>query len=180
MGLFKKSLSSITSGDVIHYDAFCTAVIEAEAILNRRPLTQLSTDSRDTEALTPNHLLCPATSHLEEQPQVEMAETADAGSIRTSWKRAQSRVNSFWRTFRRDYLSLLHSRSKWRKTRENLKKDDLVIIVDDTADRHDWRLGRIVSTIQSDGHVRQVAVKRGDGRIVHRDRTKLVKLELDE
>ena len=65
-------------------------------------------------------------------------------------------------------------------SRENLKKDDLVIMVDDTAERHEWKLGRIVSTIQSDDHVRQVAVKRGDGKLVHRDRTKLVKLELDE
>ena len=180
VGLFKKSISSISSGDVMHYDAFCTAVTEAEGILNRRPLTQISTDSKDTEALTPNHLLSPATAHLAEQPGVRTAEIINAEYVRTSWKRAQSRVNSFWRTFRRDYLSLLHSRTKWRKTRENLKKDDLVILVDDTVERHDWKLGRIVSTIQSDDHVRQVAVKRGDGKIVHRDRTKLVKLELDE
>ena len=40
-------------------------------------------------------------------------------------------------------------------------------------------MGRIASMMQSDDHVRQVAVRQGDGKIVERDQTKLVKLELD-
>ena len=164
----------------MHYDAFSTAVIEAEAIINRRPLTHISTDSRDTEAITPTHLLSPATVQLRMQPRVHSMPASDAEATRKSWKRAQNRVDAFWKAFKRDYLSLLHSRPKWRKTRENLKKDALVIMVDDTIERHEWKVGRIVSTIQSDDHVRQVAIKSGDGKIVHRDRTKLVKLELDE
>ena len=61
----------------MHYDAFNTAIIEAEAILNRRPLTHISTDSRDTEAITPNHLLSPSTAHLQGQPRVESTPISD-------------------------------------------------------------------------------------------------------
>ena len=164
----------------MHYDAFNTAIIEAEAILNRRPLTHISTDSRDTEAITPNHLLSPSTAHLQGQPRVESTPTSDGESTRKSWRRAQNRVDAFWKTFKRDYLSLLHSRPKWRKTKENLKNGDLVILVDDTMDRHHWKLGRITGTPQSDYHVRKVEVRRGDGKIVTRDRVKIVKLEMDE
>ena len=179
MGLFKKSIAVISTGDVIHYDTFATAITEAEGILNRRPLTQISTDSRDSEALTPNHLLSPATIHLRDQPSVVAHHVEEKETMRNSWRRAQARINAFWKTFRSDYLSLLHSRAKWRTSKENLKKDDLVIIVDETMKRHDWKLGRIASILQSDDHVRKVAVRRGDGKVVERDRTKLVKLELD-
>ena len=120
MGLFKKTLSGISKGDVLHYDTFATAVVEAEGILNRRPLTHISTDSRDLEALTPNHLLCPSIIKRRDQPEVRASKEA-ADDARTSWQRAQARVNSFRKDFKRDYLSLLHSRPKWRKSTENLK-----------------------------------------------------------
>ena len=68
---------------------------------------------------------------------------------------------------------------KWRRTHVNLKKGDLVILVDDSVDRNYWKMGRIADTIQSDEHVRHVLIQRGDGKMVQRDRTKLVKLELE-
>ena len=179
VGLFKRTLSGISKGDAMHFETFVTAVTEAEAILNCRPLTQISTDSRDLEALTPNHLLSPASVLRTDSPSIPSPPSTDAESTRRSWKRAQSRVDSFWLTFRRDYLSLLHSRSKWKRTVENLKKGDLVIIVDENVDRNSWRMGRIVDTIQSDEHVRQIKIRRGDGKILQRDRTKVVKLELE-
>ena len=41
-----------------------TLMCEAEAIINGQPLTKVSDDQRDSEALTPNHLLllraCPS------------------------------------------------------------------------------------------------------------------------
>ena len=179
VGLFKKTLAGISKGDVLHYDTFTTAVTEAEGILNRRPLTHISTDSRDMEALTPNHLLCPSVMLLKQQPEVLAADETAEGA-RNSWRRAQSRINSFWKAFKRDYLSLLHSRPKWRKSSENLKINDLVILVDDSSERNQWKMGRIVGTPTTDGHVRRLEVLRSDGKIVQRDRVKIVKLELDE
>ena len=179
VGLFKKTLLGMAKGDVLHYDAFATAVTEAEGILNRRPLTHISTDSKDLEALTPNHLLCPSIIHLRDQPEVRSADD-DGNCARQSWKRAQSRINSFWRNWKRDYLSMLHSRSKWRRTTENLAVGNLVILVDECIERGQWRMGRIVGTSSSDDHVRKVEVLRSDGKIVQRDRTKIVKLEMDE
>ena len=163
----------------MHFDTFATAVVEAEGILNRRPLTHISTDSKDMDALTPNHLLCPSIIKLKEQPEIRMAREV-AENARSSWQKAQARINSFWREFKRDYLSLLHSRDKWRKTTENLKINDLVILVDESVERNQWKMGRIVGTTDSDGHVRRVEIIRSDGKIVQRDRVKIVKLELDE
>ena len=54
------------------------------------------------------------------------------------------------------------------------------MLVDNMVDRHYWKLGRVTGTTHSDFHVRKVEVRRGDGRIVLRDRVKIVKLEMDE
>ena len=58
--------------------------------------------------------------------------------------------------------------------------DDLVILVDDSSERNQWKMGRIVGTPTTDDHVRRVEVQRPDGKVVQRDRSKIVKLELDE
>ena len=94
--------------------------------------------------------------------------------------RAQDRVNSFWKSWSREYLTTLHPRAKWRKTRRDAAVDDLVLLVDESAPRGEWRLGRIVQVGGTDSHVRKALVKRADGKVVLRDRTKLVLLEVED
>ena len=57
--------------------------------------------------------------------------------------------------------------------------DDLVIIVDETLQRHDWKMGRVIAVAGTTPHVRRVDVLRADRKIVTKDRTKVVLLELD-
>ena len=180
VGLFKKHLTAVTRGDTIHIKTFETIIIEIESILNRRPLTAISADSRDVEALTPAHILYPATYAHSSATIIPDNVASPADVLRTTWKRAESRINAFWNSWTRDYLVLLHDRKKWTKVKRDLKVDDIVIIVDTTASRNEWRLGRVVEADVTDGTVKKVRVKRADKKIVTRDRTKLVLLELDE
>ena len=179
VGLFKRKLATAVAGDVLHVDTFNTIVVEAEAILNRRPLTALSSESTETEPITPSHILYPATFSHSSASIIPGTTGSDAENARSSWKRAQSRINSFWKSWSTEYLSLLHSRSKWTKTKDDLAVDDLVIITDDTLQRHAWKLGRVISIERTDTHVRRATVRRGDGKLLVKDRSKLVLLELD-
>ena len=179
VGLFKRHLAAISTGAVLHVDTFHTAVIEVEGILNRRPLTALSTDPNDTDALTPNHILCASAYGDQPLDLVRHGVDVDAESTRVRWKRAQGRVDAFWKIWRNEYLSLLHARSKWTKSEKDFVVDDLVIIVDEALQRHEWCLGRVVHVEGSASHVRRVHVLRKDGKIVKKDRTKVVHLELD-
>ena len=135
VGLFKKHLATTLSGDAMNVDTFNTVIVEIEAILNRRPLTILSSDSRDMEPLTPAKILYPATFRNIHPTTIPTNEELK-DDLTTTWKRAQSRVNSFWKAWRRDYLSLLHDRKKWTKTKDDLKKDDIVILVDESKETH--------------------------------------------
>ena len=162
----------------MHVDTFNTVIIEIESILNRRPLTIMSQDSKDMEPLTPAHILYP-TRISPWSPTVVPTDGEIGKNLRTAWQRAQSRVNAFWKAWKTDYLSLLHDRKKWKGTKEDLKKDDIVIIVDESKTRHEWKLGRVIEKIDSGPHVRRINVKKADGKVVLKDRTKVVKMELD-
>ena len=78
----------------------------------------------------------------------------------------------------RDYVSALQARPKWRSAEPNLVIGDVVLLVDEQTRRGEWRTGVVVAT---DGAelVRTVSVRTVGGKIFERDRTKLVRLELD-
>ena len=180
VGLVKRHLKAATNGDVINIKTFETMIVEIEAIVNRRPLTALSADSRDVEAITPAHILYPATYAHSSARIVPYNVSTDADRLRTMWKRTQSRVNAFWKTWAKDYILSLHDRKKWQKTERDLAIDDLVILADESTSRDEWRLGRIVAVDGTDTHVRKASIRRADGKIVERDRTRIVRLEIDE
>ena len=179
VAMFKKHLCSATRGDTLHVDTFNTIVVEIENIINRRPLTAISDDPSDMEAITPAHILYPAT-FAHSSATITTDNATNDGTARASWKRAQHRVNAFWKSWSKEYLTTLHSRSKWRSTKRDLCVGDLVIIVDESVRRHEWKMGRIVSVEGSDDHIRRAWVKRGDGKTILKDRTKIVLLEIEK
>ena len=87
-------------------------------------------------------------------------------------------MGGFWRRWRRDYVAALQARPKWRLEEENLKVGDIVLMVDEQCRRGDWRTGVVTAT---DGGelVRTVNIRTAGGKEFSRDRTKVVRLELD-
>ena len=180
VGSVKKLLTNITRGDVLNVKTMETIVVEVEATINRRPLTAVNADSRDLEALTPAHILYPSTFAHSSATIIPDNPLTDADTLRSNWRRAQARVNAFWTAWSRLYLTSLHERKKWTKVEKNLKLNDLVLIVEPAVARNEWRLARVVDVESDDGLVRKATVKRADGKLLLRDRNKIVALELDE
>lgn len=55
--MVRKVLWSVLQQQPLDDEGLCTILCEAEAILNSRPITTVSPDPHDLEALTPNHVL---------------------------------------------------------------------------------------------------------------------------
>ena len=53
----KKTLKAIVADRVVSKEVLRNALVEAGGILNSRPITHVSNDLGDIEALTPNHFL---------------------------------------------------------------------------------------------------------------------------
>ena len=181
VGLVKRHLARISSGAKLHEDALHTALVQIEGIVNNRPLTAVPTNPQDIneyKPLRPRQILNPSfTGDL--LPDF-VADIPDEGEkMRYRYLAARERVRAFWKAWKEDYVTSLANRKKWTKSEKNLAVGDLVIIVDDTLQRIFWELGRVVE-VDDEDHARKILVKRPNQKIICRDRSKLVHLELDE
>ena len=141
-----------------------TVLTEVEALVNSRPLTPVSDDVNDMEALTPNHFLIGRASTL-----LPSCVTYDEGAtLRKRWKQVQSITQQFWNRWRKEYLPTLTARNKWTKSTKNVQVGDLVLVRDTQALVRDrWSLGRITQVFPGrDGRVRKTEVVMKSGRYV--------------
>ena len=129
--------------------------------MNARPLTSVSSDANDLEALTPNHFLLGNKNIC--LPYLPCAE--EFVDHRQLLRQTQAHANLIWDRFRKEYLPTLNNRKKWRSTtNENLKEGDLVWLIEDSDKRGYYKLGRIVETMEgSDGVIRSTKVRTNAG-----------------
>ena len=165
-------------GTRLDVESLHTLMCEVEAILNSRPITTVSSDPQDPEALTPNHILTGKTQVILSNPGVFQREDI---YLRRRWRRVQQMANIFWQRWRKEYLMGLQRRSKWSGPKDNLSEGDIVLIKDDTVQRSAWPMGRVVATeIGNDGLVRTVHLQTSSSNDVRRPVTKLVLLSKNE
>ena len=136
-----------------------TFMIEAEAVVNSRPLTLIGS-VEEGESISPMQLLTLKSAVVLPLPGVFSREDVYS---RKRWRRVQYLANQFWTKWKRDFLPSLQERSKWTKEYPNLEVNDIVLILDDTSPRSQWPKGKIVEVFPSqDGQVRKVKVKTQD------------------
>ena len=142
-------------------DVLSTKMCIVEQTLNARPLTPVSSDVNDLEALTPNHFLLGTTKIC--LPYLPRAEKFV--DHRKVFRQTQAYANLIWDRFRKEYLPTLNNRQKWRSTaNENLTEGGLVWLIEDSDRRGYYNLGRVTETIEgSDGVIRSVKVRTNDG-----------------
>ncbi|XP_071579548.1 uncharacterized protein [Temnothorax nylanderi] len=137
-----------------------TVTTQAEACLNSRPITPMSADPADLEALTPGHFLIGAPLNALPEPSL-----LDVNLNRLSrWQLLQQQLQMFWKRWSREYLSELQTRAKWKQKQNNLQIREMVLLKDDQLPPLKWSLGRIIEThAGADGLVRVVSVKTARG-----------------
>ena len=150
-----------------------TAFCRAEALLNTRPITVVSSDVNDEKPLTPADFIL-GTASIE----TSTTQQDDDGALRQRWKRLQQLSTEFWKRWLREYVPALQAKSKWLTPQADLKSGDLVLVVDSTTPRGQWPMGRVEEVLRgSDGHVRVATVKL-QGRVVTRPVVKLVRIDV--
>ena len=163
MGAVKSALSNMDLSRTPTEETLRRALLQAERLVNSRPLTQIPVDPEEEESLTPNHFLLGSSSGI--KPEA----TRDDVLLPDNYKNWQAIVASFWQRFVREYLPSISMRAKWFKKVRPLQEGDLVFICDQDH-RGGWKRGRItkVATDSESGQVRDVVVETGDGRSFRR------------
>ena len=160
----KRTLLIILGSRKFTFDVFHTIMVEAEAMMNSRPLTNVSDAMENEEPLTPNHFLLQRPYNS--LPPGIFPSTKPANM--KSWKNVQQFLNHIWRRLVREYLPTLIKRPKWTENVGNsLKVNDVVWILKDFTPRGIWPLGRVEKVFPGrDGNNRVVKVKTAYGTFV--------------
>nr|XP_049463118.1 uncharacterized protein LOC125906755 [Anopheles coluzzii] len=96
-------------------ETLLTVIVEAEGMINTRPLTYIPLESADQESLTPNHFLLGSSSGVKQRP---VAPTSLQTGLLSNWKMVQHILDGFWRRWIKEYLPVLARQSKWFETEE--------------------------------------------------------------
>lgn len=171
-----------------------TYLAETEAILNTRPLVHVGEDLNDGTTITPSHFLTPntktGTPSLEDQDEINDPNYVNGKQeskeiLLDTWKKGQRLLESFWKTWKNDYLLSLRERSQKNlpspriQAPEEPNIGDIVQLKDDTP-RGSWRLGKITELIRSnDGNIRAAKVRLATRNIVNRPLKLLYPLECE-
>jgi len=148
-----------SEGHQLDHDGLQTLMYEAANIVNSRPLTTVN-DPSSPRPITPNMLLT-MKSDIVLPPPGELTNT-DLFS-RKRWLRVQYLANVFWNRWRKEFLHQLQVRQKWNRPQRNLVVGDIVLLVDESLPRCQWKLGRVTEVFPGpDGFVRRVNVVQGD------------------
>ena len=148
-------------GNQLDDESLRTLMIEAEAIVNSRPLTTDDlTDPDSQDVLNPNHLLTMKSSIILAPPG--NFQRANVYS-KKRWRRVQQLADEFWQRWRKSYLQSLQTRQKWTTPMKNVDVGDMVILKDDSVPRNCWKLARVETTYpDADGYVQKVKVAVAD------------------
>ena len=159
IGLTKWAVKRILGRAFVTLPKLETIVVEIEAMLNDRPLTYVSSETTDPEALTPAHLIYGwrilSVPHTLDDPE-ELADPSYIGDqdMRKQVDMHSKLIQRFWSHQRKEYLTAL--REFYRSTGHNkqvIRKGDIVVVHDDSPRLH-WKLAIVEEPIKgNDGLV---------------------------
>ncbi len=137
-----------------------TFLVEAEAVVNSRPIIYQDTSMDSEQPLSPNMILTMNSHVVLPPPGVFMREDL---YCRKRWRHVQFLANQFWQRWRKEYLSNLQERQKWPKKTPQIKVGDIVLLKDETTPRCQWPLTRVTECHPSDDKlVRKVTLWMGN------------------
>lgn len=153
-----------------------TFLVEAEALVNSRPLGKVAGDPGEPLPVTPSELLY--GYKVVDSPVPSIGAQGTATGIKRLWARRQHLIRAARARFVKDYLQLLREIRKTEATREEpLQVGDLVLYEDGNAKRTEWPMGRVLELFTGrDGLVRAALIKTAAGN-TRRPLQKLVVLE---
>lgn len=162
IGLVKRVMRDTLPADAVEENVLSNILIEAEIIVNDRPLTHTPTNPEDDRPLTPNLKLFGP----KQPPRYVVASCENDVYSSDSYYMSQAYADQFAARWTREYLPEISRRAEKSLGRKKIQLDDIVLVTEPNEKRSDWKMGRVVKTHPSkDGVVRKIDVLMKDGKI---------------
>ncbi|UYV79848.1 hypothetical protein LAZ67_18000908 [Cordylochernes scorpioides] len=133
---FKTARSVILRSRCPRDEELVTLMLEAEAVVNSRPLTDVPLDPAIPKAITPMHFLI-GTSSIGQPP----GQFYDA-DLRPDkrWRKTKRIADMFWTRWRKEYLPTLQRRTRWHDRVPDVQVGDMILVLDESLRRGHWPL----------------------------------------
>lgn len=149
IGVTKTCLRRSMKAQKLSLMNFITLLHEIAAIINQRPLTRVTTEIDEPQALTPAQFLSPVVPLTLPPGQLASLGGKPDGLLKL-WKQRERILNSFWKRWRSEYLLMLRTGLRRRgEEARSLNVGDIVILREDSAPRAFWKLGKIEEILPS-------------------------------
>lgn len=171
IGLVKKILYTALEEQAPRIDTLNAILLDAEFLINSRPLTEVSVQFPDDEPLTPNHFLIGGCGMIP-------TPALDKVCLRGQWHIKQQITNSLWKRWCQEYIPKLVNRGKWQSNGTEVKVGDVVVFGDPSLGRGTWAKGRVTEVVTGpDQVVRSAVVQTATGKL-HRPAAALAVLDV--
>ena len=168
-------MQCLSNDCVLNDEDFATATAQINSIMNNRPITKLSDNPDDVRALTPAQIMT-GIADASGTP----SEFLTPLGYRRSFKMLKESVDAWWKRWRNEYLNTLLQCQKWSKHARNLRKGDLILMVDKNVPRDHWSKSVVTETYPDRWEVvRKCQITTATGATFLRDAHKLILLEGD-
>ncbi|XP_040078329.1 uncharacterized protein LOC115328510 [Ixodes scapularis] len=176
----KVSLHKVLGRTSLNFEELTTVLTEVEAVVNSRPVTFISTDANEREALTPAHFLMGHKLTNLPSHQIPEEDQASPENLARGWKYRNTIINQFWRRRGSEYLLELRSAHIAKPNNSNcIQTGDLVPLKDNRLPRHMCKICRVNETFpERDGKVRSCSIITPSGRELCQPIQLLYSLEL--
>ncbi|XP_036329813.1 uncharacterized protein LOC118741953 [Rhagoletis pomonella] len=137
-------------------------LIEAENVINSRPLTHLPISVDQEQPLTPNDFLLGCANTVQTPVAADVLEGTCV--LRQQWRIARQLRDHFWKRWVSEYLPTLTRRVKRCERTTPLKEGDLVFICDPNVPRREWVRGKVEQLHPGrDGEIRRADIRTSTG-----------------
>ena len=180
IGMTKKLIQSVIGDKTIDTDDFDTLIAGAAAIMNRRPMMQVSADIDEPLVLSPAHFLHPYV-FTNSATNIMPPNSGEPETLKSGWRATQHLLDLFFTRFKREYLASLLKRKETKSSLVSPKAGDVVILKEDDLPREQWRLCRITEVINADkNHPRRFLLRDSKNKILDRNINGFIPLELHD
>ena len=166
----KNSMFAIFGNRRLTLPVLTTTNCLVEQTMNARPLTPVSDDPEDLEALTLNHFLLGRPVVAEPF----MPDSVRYVDCRKMYKVAHAYNQMIWKRWAKEHLPKWNARTIWAIDDECvLKVGDRVWLIDESVRRHENNMARVTEMFPgADGVIRSASIKTAD-EVVRRPAVKL-------
>ncbi|XP_039315422.1 uncharacterized protein LOC105198944 [Solenopsis invicta] len=171
----KYHLHRVIRDTSLTYEELYTLLTQVEATMNSRPLSALSEDPEDLNALTPGHFIMGCAPSLIPEPSLETVKLSHL----SRWQLIRQMLDSFWTRWSKECLQRYYARYKWNKVVPSLTVGNLVLVVDERYPPAKWPLGRIIQTHEGKDGLTRVVTVRTQTSILKRPIVKVCPLPID-